>query len=41
MLDALLARRDTVFMTGGQIADWFIDADRRNHGAPNQGKFDA
>ena len=41
MLDALLARRDTVFMTGGQIADWFIEADRRNDGAPNQGRFDA
>ena len=24
MLDALLARGDTVFMTGGQIADWFM-----------------
>ncbi len=39
MLDVLLARRDTVFMTGGQIADWFIEADRVNDGAPNQGKF--
>ena len=28
MLDALLARRDTVFMTGGQIADWFIETTR-------------
>jgi hypothetical protein len=39
MLDALLARRDTVFMTGGQIADWFLEADRANDGKPNQGKF--
>jgi peptidoglycan/xylan/chitin deacetylase (PgdA/CDA1 family) len=39
MLDVLLARRDTVFMTGGQIADWFIEADRANDGTPNQGKF--
>ena len=23
VLDALLARRDTVFMAGGQIADWY------------------
>ena len=29
MLDALLARRDTVFMTGGQIADWFMEAESR------------
>jgi hypothetical protein len=39
MLDVLLERRDTVFMTGGQIADWFIEADRANEGAPNQGKL--
>jgi hypothetical protein len=39
MLDALLARRDTVFMTGGQIADWFIEADRANDGVPSQAKF--
>jgi hypothetical protein len=39
MLDALLTRRDAIFMTGGQIADWFIEADRTNDGAPNQGKF--
>jgi hypothetical protein len=39
MLDVLLARRDTVFMTGGQIADWFIEADRANDGLPTQGKF--
>lgn len=26
MLDLLSARRDTVFMTGGQIADWFASA---------------
>jgi hypothetical protein len=25
MLDTLLERTDVVFMTGGQIADWFID----------------
>ena len=41
MLDLLLARKDTVFMTGGQIADWFIDADKANDGKPNQGKFPA
>ena len=41
MLDVLLARRDTVFMTGGQIADWFVEADRANDGAPNQGKLPA
>jgi hypothetical protein len=23
ILDALLSRNDTVFMNGGQIADWF------------------
>ncbi len=38
MMDLLLARSDTVFMTGGQIADWFIAADRANDGKPNQGK---
>ena len=27
MLDDLLARDDTVFMTGSQIADWFVAAD--------------
>lgn len=27
MLDLLMARDDTVFMTGSQIADWFTDAD--------------
>lgn len=27
MLDALMARGDTVFMTGSQIADWFVAAD--------------
>lgn len=27
-LDLLQARKDTVFMTSGQIADWFIAADR-------------
>ena len=28
MLDALLARDDTIFMTGSQIADWFVAADK-------------
>ncbi len=28
MLDLLLARSDTVFMTGAEIADWFIAAER-------------
>jgi len=28
MIDDLLARDDTVFMTGSQIADWFIEADK-------------
>lgn len=41
MLDVLLARPDTIFMTGGQIADWFIEGDRANEGAPNQAKFPA
>jgi len=27
MLDDLLAREDTVFMTGSQIADWFVAVD--------------
>jgi peptidoglycan/xylan/chitin deacetylase (PgdA/CDA1 family) len=27
MVDDLLARDDTIFMTGGQIADWFVAAD--------------
>jgi peptidoglycan/xylan/chitin deacetylase (PgdA/CDA1 family) len=39
MLDLLLQRKDTVFMTGGQIADWFIAADKANDGKVNQGKF--
>lgn len=39
MLDLLLKRSDTIFMTGGQIADWFIEADKANDGKPNQGKF--
>jgi allantoinase len=39
MLDMLLARRDVIFMTGGEIADWFIEADKANDGKPNQGKF--
>jgi hypothetical protein len=29
MLDALLARSDTVFMAGGQIADWYLGECRR------------
>jgi allantoinase len=37
MLDTLLARHDTVFMTGGQIADWFTEADRAKGGGPAQG----
>ena len=41
MMDTLLKRSDTVFMTGGQIADWFIDADKVNDGLPNQAKFEA
>lgn len=28
MLDLLMARDDTVFLTGSQIADWFTDADK-------------
>ena len=27
VLDMLIARDDTVFMAGGQIADWFRDQD--------------
>lgn len=30
MLDLLLARDDTIFVTGGLIADWFVAADRTN-----------
>ena len=41
MLDTLLARSDTVFMTGGEIADWFIEADRSNDGQVHQGKFES
>ena len=40
MLDLLLAREDVIFMTGGQISDWFIEADKANDGKPNQGKVD-
>ena len=25
VLDSLLARDDTVFMSGGQIVDWFVN----------------
>jgi peptidoglycan/xylan/chitin deacetylase (PgdA/CDA1 family) len=39
MLDLLLDRKDTIFMTGGQIADWFVEADKPNEGKLNQGKF--
>lgn len=39
MLDLLLERSDTIFMTGGEITDWFIEADKANDGTPNQGKF--
>ena len=28
MLDLLMQRDDTVFMTGSQIADWFVSADK-------------
>jgi len=41
MLDTLLARHDTVFMTGGQIADWFIEADRANGGGPARARWRA
>jgi hypothetical protein len=27
VIDALQARSDTIFMTGGAIADWFVAAD--------------
>ena len=30
MLDLLMARDDTIFMNGSQIADWFVDADKRS-----------
>jgi len=30
MLDLLMARDDVTFMTGSQIADWFIDADKES-----------
>ena len=32
MLDVLLERRDTIFMTGSQIADWFVVADAAAQG---------
>jgi hypothetical protein len=28
MLDLLQQRKDAIFMTGSQIADWFIGADK-------------
>ncbi len=31
MLDLLMGRDDVAFMTGSQIADWFIDADKGSH----------
>ena len=30
MLDLLLARDDTIFVNGGQIADWFVEADKES-----------
>jgi hypothetical protein len=30
MLDLLMARDDTIFMNGSQIADWFVAADERS-----------
>src|SRR5688572_18868392 len=27
-LDLLMSRSDTIFVTSGQIADWFVDADK-------------
>ena len=30
VLDMLMARDDTVFVTGSEIADWFIAADGSN-----------
>ena len=30
MLDDLMARDDTVFMAGGEIADWFIESERNS-----------
>ena len=38
MLDKLVERSDVIFMTGGQICDWFYEADKANDGKPNQGK---
>ncbi|MGE4220994.1 MAG: hypothetical protein AB7G39_16230, partial [Alphaproteobacteria bacterium] len=33
ILDMLLARPDTVFVTGSEIADWFVKADGTNGAA--------
>ena len=33
MLDLLQIRDDTVFMTGGQIAEWFVAADKASQGS--------
>ena len=38
MLDLLCARNDTVFMTGGQIVDWFLEANRSNRDTANHGE---
>jgi hypothetical protein len=32
MLDSLLARPDTLFVTGSQIADWFVAQEGPDHG---------
>ncbi|MFQ5954951.1 MAG: hypothetical protein ACE5JZ_07810 [Kiloniellales bacterium] len=33
MLDLLQIRDDTVFMTGGRIADWLVAADKGSQGS--------
>jgi hypothetical protein len=38
MLDLLCARHDTVFMTGGEIVDWFLAANRANGDTANRGE---
>jgi hypothetical protein len=30
MLDLLMKRNDTIFMTGCEISDWFVNADERS-----------
>ena len=37
ILDLLMARDDTVFMTGGQIAEWFRDQDPEGLAAVSKG----